>query len=128
MSTGVQQPSARLSFFTAGLLYFKSNSCSFCDGYVCGHTGNRPERAVGSLLASPSGRCLEQTHDSDSQLALIHPKHAKPCSPISIAWKSVEGGAGVLGLVVVTTHYVYPGILRRSQLYLNRFSLFAYRR
>ena len=100
-----------------GLLYFESNSYSFCDAYCHGHTGSRPELAIGSLLASPSGRCLEQTHDSDPQLALIHPKHAKPSrSPNSIAWKSVEGGAGVLGRVVATTHYVYPGILRRSQL------------
>ena len=33
MSTGVHQPSARSCFFTAGLLYFESNSCSFCDAY-----------------------------------------------------------------------------------------------
>ena len=91
MSTGVQQPSARLCFFTAGLLHFKSNSYSFCDAYCHGHTGRRPERAIGFLLASPSGRRLEQTCDSDLQLALIHLKHAKPSrSPISITWKSVE--------------------------------------
>ena len=117
MSTGVQQPSARFCFFTAGLLYFESNSYSFCDAYCHGHTGSRPEQAIGSLLASPSGRCLEQTHDSDPQLSLIH---AKPfCSPISIAWKLVAGGARILAQVVVTTRYVCPGILHHSRLYLN---------
>ena len=49
MSTGAQQPSARLYFFTGGLLYFESNSYSFCDAYCRGHTGSRPERAIGSL-------------------------------------------------------------------------------
>ena len=49
MSTGVQQPSARLCFFTAGLLYFESNSYSFYDAYCRGHTASRPERAIGSL-------------------------------------------------------------------------------
>ena len=87
------------SFFTAGLLYFESNSCSFCDAYCRRHTGSRPERAVGFLLALPSGRCMEQTPDSDLQLALIHPKHTKPsCSPISIArnrWKRrLDSGSG----------------------------------
>ena len=58
---------------------------------------------------------VEQTPNSDPQLALIYHKHAKPSrSTISIAWKSVEGGAGVLGRVVVTTRYVYPGVLHRS--------------
>ena len=127
LSTGVQQPSARLSFFTAGLLYFESNSCIFSDAYCHGHTGSRPERVIGSLLASTSRRCLEKTGDSDPQLALIHPKHAKPSrSPISIAWKSVEGGARILAWVVVTTRYVCPGVLCRSRSYLNRFSLFTY--
>jgi len=32
---------------------------------------SRPERVIGSLLASPSRRCLETTRDSDPQLALI---------------------------------------------------------
>ena len=51
MSTGAQQPSATLCFFTGGLLYFESkgNSCCFYDAYGCGHTGSRPERAIGSL-------------------------------------------------------------------------------
>jgi len=116
MSTGVQQPSARFCFFTAGLLYFKSNCYSFCDAYCHRHTGNRPERAIGSPLASPSGRCLEQTRDNDPQLAFICPRHAKPsCSPILIAWKLVEGGICILARVVVTTRYVCPGILRRPR-------------
>ena len=55
----------------------RNNSYSFCDAYCHGHTGSRPERAIGSLLASPSGRYLEQTRDSDPQLALVHPRHAK---------------------------------------------------
>ena len=110
-----------------GLLYFESNSYSFCDTYCHGHTGSRPEQAIGFLLASPSGRCLEQTCDRDPQLALIHLRHAKPShSPVSMAWKSVERGAWILARVVVTTHYVCPGILHRSRSYLNRFSLFAY--
>ena len=127
MSTSVQPPSARFCSFTAGLLYFESISYSFCDAYCHKHIGSRPERAIGFLLASPSsGRCLEQTHDSNPQLALIHLRHTKPShSPISIAWKSVEGGTQILVRVVVTTHYVCPGVLHRSQLYLNRFSLFA---
>ena len=49
MSTGAQQPSARLCFFIGGLLYFESNSCCFYDAYGRGHTGSRPERAIGSL-------------------------------------------------------------------------------
>ena len=49
MSTGAQQPSATLCFFTGGLLYFKSNSCCFYDVYSRGHTGSRPVRAIGSL-------------------------------------------------------------------------------
>jgi len=48
-------------------------------------------------------------------------------STISITWKSVEGGAQILAQVVVTTRYVCPGLPRLSRLYLNRFSLFAYR-
>ena len=102
MSTGIQPPSARLHLFTARLLYFKSNRYSFCDAYSGRRTGSRPEWALGSLLASPSGRCPEQTPNSDTQLVLIHSKHAKPSrSLISIAWKSVEGGAWILAQVVV---------------------------
>ena len=74
--------------------------------------GGRPERAIGSLLALSSGRCLEQTRDSDPQLALLHLRHTKPShSPISIARTSVEGGAWILARVVVPTHYVCPGVL-----------------
>ena len=52
-------------------------------------------------LASPSRRCLENTPDSDPQLALIHPKHAMPSrSPISITWKSVP--------LLHTSRYVIP--------------------
>jgi len=84
MSTGVQQPSARLCFFIAGLLYLESNSYSFRGAYCRRHTRSRPERAIGSRLASRSGRFLEQTRDSDRQLALIHPRHIKPSrSPIN---------------------------------------------
>jgi len=74
-------------------------------------------------LASPSRRCLENTLDSDPQLALIHAMPSR--SPISITWKSVEGGARILARVVVTTRYICPGLPRRSRSYLNRFSLFA---
>ena len=63
-------------------------------------------------MASPSGRCLEQTRDSDPQLALLHLRHTKPShSPISITRKSVEGGAWILTRVVVTARYVCPGVL-----------------
>jgi len=59
---------------------------------------DRPEQAIGFLLASP-----EQTCNSNLQLARIHPKHAKPSSsPISITWKSVEGDAWILARVVAT--------------------------
>ena len=45
-------------------------------------------------------------------LALINPKHAKPSrSPISIAWKSVEGGAQILARVVVTYVLAYCVVL-----------------
>jgi len=64
---------------------------------------DRPEQAIGFLLASPSGGCPEQTCNSNLQLARIHPKHAKPSSsPISITWKSVEGDAWILARVVAT--------------------------
>ena len=49
MSTGTQQPSARLCFFTGGLLYFETNSSYFYNAYGRGHTGSRPVRAIGSL-------------------------------------------------------------------------------
>jgi len=64
MSTGVQPPSTSFCFFTAGL-YFESNSYSFCDAYCHGYTGSRPEQAIGSLLALPLGRFLDQTPDND---------------------------------------------------------------
>jgi len=70
-TTVTVQPPARFCFFTAGLLYFESNSCSFCDAYCRGHTGSRPERIIGFLLASPSRRCLEKTRDSDPQQIII---------------------------------------------------------
>ena len=122
MSTGVQQPS-----LSSQLDYSKVTTVHVV--YCRGHTGSRPERVIGSLLASPSRSCLKKIHNSDTQLALIHPKHAKPSrSPISIAWKSVEGGTWILAWVVVTTRYVCPGVLCHSRSYLNRFSLFAYHR
>jgi len=46
MSTGVQQPSTRLCFFTTGLLYFKRNSYNLCDSYCRRHTESRPEQAI----------------------------------------------------------------------------------
>jgi len=49
MSTGAQQLSARLCFFTGGLLYFEINSCCFYYAYGRGHTGSRPVRVIGSL-------------------------------------------------------------------------------
>jgi len=113
MSTGTQQPSARLCFFTAGLLYFESNSCSFYDAYCRGHTGSRPERAIGSLWHH-------------------HPEGAWKTLPtvilswLSIIWKSMEGGAWILARVVVTTRYVCPGVPCRSRSYLNRFSLYVH--
>ena len=49
MSTGIQPPSARLSFFTAGLLYyFESNSYSICDTYAVGIQG--PDLSQPSVL------------------------------------------------------------------------------
>jgi len=113
ISTNIQQPSARFCFFTAGLLYFESNSYSFCDAYSHGHTGSRPKWAIGFLLASTSGRCLEQTRDSDPQLALIHLRHAKPSrSPILIAWKSVEEAPvfwlGLLSQLIMYVDHTSP--------------------
>ena len=121
MSTGAQQSSARLCFFTVTAVVSKMLTAADIQG------ADLSEPLV--LFWHSHRRCLEQTLDSDPQLALIHPKHAMPsCSPISITWKSVEGGARILARVVVTTCYACPGMLHRSQSYLNRFSLFAYRR
>ena len=120
MSTGVQQPSARLCFFTTGLLCLEITaivSVMLTATDIQGADLSEPL----VLFWHSHRRCLEQTPDSDPQLALIHPRHAKPShSPISIAWKSVEGGARILGRVVVTTCYIYPGVLCRSQSYLSR--------
>ena len=59
--------------------------------------------------------------------SLISLKHSKPSrSPISIARKSVEGGAWILAWVVVTTSYICPGVLHCSRMYLNRTSLPTY--
>jgi len=130
MSTGVQQPSVRfcssqLDCYTSKVTAVVSVTLTAAD--IQG--ADLHERAFGFLLASPSGRCPKQTRDRDSQLALIHLRHTKPSRfLVSIAWKSVEGGAKILDRVVVTTRYVCPGIPRRSRSYLNRFSLFAYRR
>ena len=113
MSTGAQQPSTRLCFFTAGLLYFESNSCSFCDAYCRRRTGSRPERAIGSLW---------HRHPEGAWKTLL----TAILRWLSITWKSVEGGAQILAWVVVTTRYVCPGVLYCSRSYLNRFSLFTY--
>ena len=79
MSTGAQPPSARLCFFTGGLFYFESNSCCFYDALIRPRTYREQTCTSHWLsLASPSRRCLENTPDSDPQLGLIHPKHAKP--------------------------------------------------
>ena len=72
MSTGAQQTSARLCFFTGGLIYFESNSCSFCDAYCRGHTGSRPERAIGSLWhCHPEGAWKKLATATLSWLSLI---------------------------------------------------------
>ena len=58
---------------------------------------------------------VKQTPNSYPQLALIHHKHTKSShSAILIAWKSVEGGVRIVAWAVVTTRYVYPGILHHS--------------
>jgi len=45
-STSTQQPSARLCFFIPVLLYFKSNSYSFCDSYCCDILGADLSKAL----------------------------------------------------------------------------------
>ena len=96
----------RLCSCIARLLYFEGISYGFCDAYCRGHTGSRPERAVGSLLAS--GKVPGISSRLRSQLPAIHPKHAEPSrSRTWIAWKSVEGGARILAWVVATTRYRY---------------------
>jgi len=80
MSTGIHQPSSRFCFFIAGLLCFKVTAIVS----VMLTATDRPEQAIGFLLASPSGGCPEQTCNSNLQLARIHPKHAKPSSSQNI--------------------------------------------
>jgi len=75
------------------------------------------------LLALPSRRCLEQTRDSNPQLALIHPKHAKPS--LSYLNHLKIDAPGFPARVVATTCYVCSGVLYHSRSYLNQFSLFA---
>ena len=100
-------PVFRLCSCIARLLYFESISYGFCDAYCHGHTGSRPERAVGSLLASLSGKCLEQARDCDLR-CLASIQHAERSrSPTWIAWKSVEGSTRILAWVVATTRYRY---------------------
>ena len=65
MSTAPLPPVLRLCFCTARLFYFESNSYGFCDIYCRRRTGSRPERTVGSLLVSQSGKYLEQVCDCD---------------------------------------------------------------
>jgi len=91
MSTGIQHPGS--AFSQLDYYALKVAAYILCDAYCHGHTGSRPERAIG-------------THDGDPQLALIHHKHIKPsCSPILFAWKPVEGGAWIMAQIVFTTCY-----------------------
>ena len=107
-STAPLPPVFRLCSCIARLLYFEGISYGFCDAYCRGHTGSRPERAVGSLLASLSGKVPGTSSRLRSQLPAIHPKRAEPSrSHTWIAWKSVEGGAWILAWVVATTRYRY---------------------
>ena len=70
----------RLCSCIARLLYFEGISYGFCDAYCCGHTGSRPEQAVGSLLASLSGKvpardcdlsCLPSIQNTLNHLGLV---------------------------------------------------------
>ena len=107
-STAPLPPVLRLWSCIARLLYFEGISYGFCDAYCSGHTGSRPERAVGSLLGSLSGKVPGTSSRQRPQLPAIHPKHAEPSrSRTWIAWKSVEEGARILAWVVATTRYRY---------------------
>ena len=128
MSTGTQQPSARLHFFTGGLFYFESNSCSFCDAYCRGHTGSRPERAIGSLWhRHPEGAW--RTLPTATLSWLSNTLRMPSCSPISITWKSVDSGSGCchnsLGMsrhpvsfsIVPQPHTINASLMPRSPAY-----------
>ena len=121
----------RLCSCIARLLYFEGISYGFCDAYCRGHTGSRPERAVGSLLASLSGKvpgtnsrlvdcdlsCLPSIQNTLNHLGLV------PGS-LGNRWKKALGSW--LGLL--PQHVTgMSSILRCSRSYFNRFSLFAHR-
>ena len=121
MSTGAQQPSARLCFFTGGLLSFESNSCSFYDDYCRGHTGSRPERAIGSLWhRHPEGAWKTLSTATLTWLSLIPNTlcHLALLSrSLANRWREAPGfWLGLLSRLVMVC------------LMINRFSLFAYRR
>ena len=102
----------------ARLLYFEGISYGFCDAYCRGHTGSRPERAVGSLLASLSGKVPGTARQNTlNHLGLV------PGS-LGNRWKKALGSW--LGLL--PQHVTgMSSILRCSRSYFNRFSLFAHR-
>ena len=128
MSTAPLARVFRLCSCIARLLYFESISYGFCDAYCRGHTRSRPERAVGSLLASLSGKCLEQARDCNLSCLTSIPNTLNHLSllPGSLGnrWKKAFGSW--LGLL--PQHVTgMSSILRCSCLYFNRFSLFAHR-
>ena len=115
MSTGVRQPSARFCFFTAGVLYFESNSCSFCDAYCRRRTGSRPERAIGSLWhRHREGAWNKLTTASLSWLSFTLSHLALLSRSLGNRWKEVPGfWLGLLSQLVMYVH-AYCIILDRT--------------
>ena len=127
-STAPLPPVFRLCSCIARLLYFEGISYGFCDAYCRGHTGSRPERAVGSLLASLSGKVPGTARDCDlsclpSIQNMLNHFGLVPGS-LGNRWKKALGSW--LGLL--PQHVTgMSSILRCSRSYFNRFSLFAHR-
>ena len=115
--------SSQVDYYTSRVTAVVSMTLTAAD--IQGADLYEPSALFGIAIQKVPGKHSRQRPSAGS----IHPKHAMPSrSPISITWKSVEGGAWILARVVVTTRNVCPGVPRRSQSYLNRFSLFAYHR
>ena len=113
MSTSVQQPSARFCFFTAGLLYFESNSWSFCDAYCHGHTGSKSKWAIGffwhrhregawNKLVTATLSWLSFIWDTLSHLTLL-------CKSLGNQWKEAPGfWLGLLSQFIMYVDHTSP--------------------
>ena len=118
MSTGIHQPSARSCFFTAGLLYFESNSCSFCDAYCHDIQGaglskplvlfwHRHREGAWNKLATATLSWLSFISDTLNHLTLLS-------RSLRNRWKEASGiWLGLLSQLV-TYVQVYRVVLNRT--------------